>query len=98
MAKEPRNLNNKVVAITGGARGIGKATAAALVREGARVAIGDVDSELAQKTAAELGEKVSAYDLDVTSRPSFASFLDAVERDVGPVDVLINNAGIMPRP
>jgi NAD(P)-dependent dehydrogenase (short-subunit alcohol dehydrogenase family) len=96
MAKEPKSLNGKVVAITGGARGIGKATAQALVRQGARVAIGDLDVELARQTASELGDSVRAYELDVTSRPSFASFLDAVESDVGPLDVLINNAGIMP--
>jgi NADP-dependent 3-hydroxy acid dehydrogenase YdfG len=95
MAKEPKSLNGQVVAITGGARGIGKATAAALVSEGARVAIGDLDADLAERTAAELGDSVRAYELDVTSRPSFAAFLDAVERDLGPLDVLVNNAGIM---
>ncbi|MEA2449230.1 MAG: hypothetical protein QOG63_1162 [Thermoleophilaceae bacterium] len=96
MAKQAKSLDGRVVAITGGARGIGKATAAALVREGARVAIGDVDVALAQQTAQELGDRVRAYELDVTSRPSFAAFLDATERDLGPLDVLINNAGIMP--
>src|SRR5918998_2823501 len=96
MAREPKSLNGKVVAITGGARGIGKATAAALVRTGAHVAIGDVDAEVAERTASELGGSVRAYELDVTSRPSFASFLDSVERDLGPLDVLVNNAGIMP--
>lgn len=96
MAKQPKSLNGKVVAITGGARGIGKATAQALVREGARVGIGDLDVELARRTAEELGPDVRAYELDVTSRPSFAAFLDSVERDLGPLDVMINNAGIMP--
>jgi NADP-dependent 3-hydroxy acid dehydrogenase YdfG len=96
MAKQVKSLNGRVVAITGAARGIGKATAAALVREGAKVGIGDVDTELAEKTAAELGANVRAYDLDVTSRPSVKAFLDAVERDLGPLDVMINNAGIMP--
>jgi NADP-dependent 3-hydroxy acid dehydrogenase YdfG len=96
MAKEPKSLNGKVVAITGGARGIGKSTAAALTCAGARVAIGDLDAELAERTAEELGDSVRAYELDVTSRPSFARFLDAVERDLGPLDVLVNNAGIMP--
>jgi NAD(P)-dependent dehydrogenase (short-subunit alcohol dehydrogenase family) len=84
------------VAITGGARGIGKATAQALVREGARVGIGDLDFELAERTAAELGPDARAYELDVTSRPSVAAFLDAVERDLGPLDVMVNNAGVMP--
>jgi NAD(P)-dependent dehydrogenase (short-subunit alcohol dehydrogenase family) len=96
MAKQPKSLNGKVVAITGGARGIGKATAQALVRQGARVGIGDLDVQLAKQTASELGENVRAYELDVTSRPSFAAFLDSVESDLGPLDVLINNAGIMP--
>jgi NAD(P)-dependent dehydrogenase (short-subunit alcohol dehydrogenase family) len=96
MAQQSRTLAGRVVAISGAARGIGRATAAALVREGARVAIGDIDVELARSTAQELGEGVRAYELDVTSRPSFASFLDQVEGDLGPLDVLVNNAGIMP--
>ena len=68
MAAEPRALAGKVIAITGGARGIGKATAAALVRRGARVAIGDLDRELAEQTAAELGGDTLALELDVTRR------------------------------
>jgi NAD(P)-dependent dehydrogenase (short-subunit alcohol dehydrogenase family) len=96
MAKQPKSLNGKVVAITGGARGIGKATAQALVRQGAKVAIGDLDVDLAKQTAEELGSGTRAYQLDVTSRPSFAAFLDSVESDIGPLDVLVNNAGIMP--
>ena len=60
MAKQRRSLNGKVVAITGGARGIGKATAAALVRRGCRVAIGDLDLALAEETAGSLGGGVVA--------------------------------------
>ncbi len=96
MAKERRSLNGKVVAITGGARGIGKATATALVRKGCRIAIGDLDLELAEQTATELGGGTVALALDVTDRSSFAAFLDEAERQLGPVDVVINNAGIMP--
>jgi NAD(P)-dependent dehydrogenase (short-subunit alcohol dehydrogenase family) len=96
MAKAPVSLSGKVVAITGGARGIGKATATELVRGGATVAIGDLDLELARATATELGPSVHAYELDVTDRESVGAFLDSVERDLGPLDVLINNAGIMP--
>ena len=77
MAKERRSLGGKVVAITGGARGIGRATATALVRKGCRVAIGDLDLELAEKTAAELGGGTVALPLDVTDRDSFATFLEA---------------------
>ncbi|HEU4706715.1 MAG TPA: SDR family oxidoreductase [Solirubrobacterales bacterium] len=96
MAKERRSPSGKVVAITGGARGIGKATAKALVGKGCRVAIGDLDLELAEKTAAELGGGTVALQLDVTDRSSFQRFLDEAERQLGPVDVLINNAGLMP--
>jgi NAD(P)-dependent dehydrogenase (short-subunit alcohol dehydrogenase family) len=96
MAKERRSLNGKVVAITGGARGIGKATATALARKGCRIAIGDLDLELAEEAAAGLGGGTVAVALDVTDRASFASFLDETERQLGPVDVVVNNAGIMP--
>jgi len=95
MAKQQRSLNGRVVAITGGARGIGKATAAALVRKGCRVAIGDLDRELAEKAAAELGGGTIAVTLDVADRDSFAAFLDEAERQLGPLDALVNNAGIM---
>ena len=96
MAKQPRLLGGQVVAITGGARGIGEATARAIARKGAKVAIGDLDVELAQKTAASLGGEAIALELDVTRRDSFASFISQVEERLGPVDVLVNNAGIMP--
>jgi short-subunit dehydrogenase len=96
MAKERQSLSGKVVAITGGARGIGKATATALVRKGCRVAIGDLDLALAEETAGELGGGTVALELDVTNRGSFAAFLDAAERELGPLDVVVNNAGIMP--
>jgi NAD(P)-dependent dehydrogenase (short-subunit alcohol dehydrogenase family) len=95
MPKQPRSLTGKVVAITGGARGIGRATAAALVRKGAQVAIGDLDADLAERTAAELGGGAIAIALDVTNRDSFERFLDETERRLGPLDVLVNNAGIM---
>jgi len=96
MAKERRSLSGKVVAITGGARGIGKATATALVRKGCRVAIGDLDRALAEQTAAELGGGTIAAALDVTDRASFSAFLDEAEGQLGPLDVVVNNAGIMP--
>lgn len=94
--KERRSLGGKVVAITGGAQGIGKSTATALVRKGCRVALGDLDLALAEETAAGLGGGTIALPLDVTDRASFAAFLDAAERELGPVDVVVNNAGIMP--
>jgi NADP-dependent 3-hydroxy acid dehydrogenase YdfG len=96
MGGQARSLQGKVVAITGGARGIGKATAAALVGRGAKVAIGDLDRELAEATASELGGETLALELDVTRRDSFEGFLDQVEERLGSLDVLVNNAGIMP--
>jgi NAD(P)-dependent dehydrogenase (short-subunit alcohol dehydrogenase family) len=96
MAKQPRILAGQTVAITGGARGIGRATAQALLRQGARVALGDVDLLAVQQTAAELSESAVGLPLDVTARASFAEFLDTAEAQLGPIDVLINNAGIMP--
>jgi NADP-dependent 3-hydroxy acid dehydrogenase YdfG len=96
MAKHPRPIAGRVVAITGAARGIGRATAAALAREGATVAIGDLDAELAKQTAEEIGSRAAAFALDVTDRGSFERYLASVEEHLGPVDVLVNNAGIMP--
>jgi len=87
-------LTGKVVVITGGGQGIGAATAAALSRLGARVIIGDLDQVRAEKTAGELG--AAALPLDVTDIGGFTAFLDEVERRFGRIDVLINNAGIMP--
>jgi NAD(P)-dependent dehydrogenase (short-subunit alcohol dehydrogenase family) len=96
MAKAPRPLAGKVAAITGGARGIGRATASALVARGVRVAIGDIDASLAEQSAAALGSGAVGLPLDVTDRESFNAFLDEVERRLGPLDILVNNAGIMP--
>jgi len=95
MAKESRILTGQVAAITGGARGIGRAMAEAFVRQGMRVAIGDVDVETAQQTAAEIGAGTIALPLDVTTRASVEGFADAVEEQLGPIDVFVNNAGIM---
>jgi NAD(P)-dependent dehydrogenase (short-subunit alcohol dehydrogenase family) len=91
-----RTIKGQVVAITGAARGIGLATAAELHSRGARVAIGDIDGEEAARAASRLGDEVLAAALDVADPSSFKAFLELVERELGPVDVLINNAGIMP--
>jgi NAD(P)-dependent dehydrogenase (short-subunit alcohol dehydrogenase family) len=87
-------LHELHVAITGGARGIGAATGERLRRDGARVTLGDLDVTAAEATAARLG--AVGLGLDVTRRESFTAFLDAAEAAQGPLDVLINNAGIMP--
>jgi len=95
MAKQPRILAGQTAAVTGAARGIGRATAEAFLRQGMKVAIGDVDLDAARQTASELGASTVALALDVTDRASFSAFLDGVEEQLGPLDVLVNNAGIM---
>jgi short-subunit dehydrogenase len=86
------SLEDAVVVVTGGAQGIGRATAARLARLGARVWIGDVDEEGVVRTADELG--VRGARLDVTDAACFGAFLDRVQTD-GPIDMLVNNAGVM---
>lgn len=85
------DLHDAVVCVTGGARGIGKATAAELVRRGARVWIGDVDIAEADRTAAEIG--CHACYLDVTDADSMLSYLVTASA-AGPPAMLVNNAGI----
>ncbi|EGD53590.1 SDR family oxidoreductase [Gordonia neofelifaecis] len=94
LARIRAGVTGRVVAVTGGARGIGFEIATQLLDAGARVAIGDIDVDAVGKAAADLG--IEGIELDVTSRESFDAFLDTVAERVGPVDVLVNNAGIMP--
>lgn len=93
------DLSGLSIIVTGGARGIGRATVERLARAGAVVAIGDRDAELATTTAAEVsqqtGARVVSAALDVGDPASWTAFLAAVA-EIGPVDVLVNNAGIMP--
>src|SRR4051794_20627471 len=96
MARPPRDLTDKVVVITGAARGIGAATARAVAREGTKLALGDLDGDLAEAVAKEVAGQAIGRKLDVTDHAGFAAFLDEVETELGPIDVLINNAGIMP--
>jgi NADP-dependent 3-hydroxy acid dehydrogenase YdfG len=95
MAKQPKVLTGQVAAITGAARGIGKATAEAFIRQGMKVAIGDLDLAEAQKAADQLGAGTIALELNVTDKGSIERFLDETEKQLGPLDVLVNNAGIM---
>ncbi len=94
-AREPIPLPGRVVAITGAARGIGRATAAALAARGARVALGDLDLDAAQAAAASIGAGAVGLGLDVRERASFTAFLHSAEEALGTVDVLVNNAGVM---
>lgn len=94
--KASRLTGSPVVAVTGAGRGIGKATARALLASGARVAIGDIDEPAARSAAAELANGTVATKVDVSSPESVAAFLEFTEGELGPLGVLINNAGIMP--
>lgn len=87
-------LNGKVVAITGGAGGIGRATAQVLARGGASVVIGDLDGSAAAELAATI-PGASGEGVDVTDPGSMAAFLDAAETAHGPVDILVLSAGVM---
>jgi NADP-dependent 3-hydroxy acid dehydrogenase YdfG len=90
------NINGKTIAITGAARGIGHATAKALLARGARVVIGDRDVSALESAVAGLGDRVAGHPLDVTNRESFSNFLSKARGESGRIDVLVNNAGVMP--
>jgi NAD(P)-dependent dehydrogenase (short-subunit alcohol dehydrogenase family) len=97
MSKALIPISGRTVAITGAARGLGLATARELAARGARIAIGDLDGDLASVEAAALpGPGPHAgYALDVTDPESFEKFLTQAA-ELGELDVLVNNAGIMP--
>jgi len=95
MSGEEKSVAGSVVAITGGCGGIGRATAQSLAARGARVAVGDLDGEEAARVAADLGPGHFGGQVDVTDTASFEAFLDGAEAELGPLDVLVNNAGVM---
>lgn len=88
-------LKDKVTLITGGAAGIGKATAIRFAEEGAAVVICDVDRQSGENTLKELGPDAAFYRVDVTDRGSVDSWVDRVLEKYGRIDVLVNNAGIV---
>jgi len=89
-----KRLEGKSALITGAARGIGKAFAEAYVREGATVAIADINVDGAEATAKEIGDKAYAVHLDVTRQDSIDAAIKAVEDKTGGLDILINNAAL----
>ncbi len=88
-------ISGKVALVTGGARSLGKADAQVLAAEGCRVAIADLNGEGAEETAAEIGGAARGYACDITDRAQVAAVVARVERDLGPVDICVNNAGLI---
>lgn len=89
-----QRLAGKSALITGAARGIGKGFAEAYVREGARVAIADINLEAAERTAAGIGDAAYAVELDVTRQDSIDRAIETVVARAGKLDILINNAAL----
>lgn len=87
-------LAGKSALVTGAARGIGRAFAEAYVREGATVAIADIDLERASETARQIGDAAYALQLDVTRQTSIDEAVKAAEEHAGGIDILVNNAAL----
>lgn len=89
-----KRLEGKSALITGSARGIGRAFAEAYLREGATVAIADIDLERAKTTASELGDQAYAVEMDVTDQGSIDAAIAGVIAKTGKLDILVNNAAL----
>ncbi len=88
----------RVALVTGGARSLGRQDCLTLAAEGCRVIVLDLNGEGARETAAEItgaGGTASGYEVDITNRPQLADVLATAQREVGPVDICVNNAGII---
>jgi short-subunit dehydrogenase len=90
-----RRLEGKRVLVTGGARGIGRAIAVSLAAEGAEILLADLEESLLPQAAEEVGGKVSAYPLDVTEQRSIEILRQRIKSDGGPIDILVNSAGVV---
>ncbi|MCG2666390.1 SDR family NAD(P)-dependent oxidoreductase [Bradyrhizobium sp. GCM10023182] len=88
------DLNDRVAVVTGGAQGFGRAITERFVASGARVAIWDFDSGLAEKTAKDIGDNVRTFKVDVTDTAGVGQARDATLAAFGKIDILVNNAGI----
>ena len=94
MGKNNIDLNGRTAVVTGGAQGFGRAITERFVASGAKVAIWDFDQALAEKTAKEIGNAVSAFKVDVSDFAAVEATRDATLKVFGKIDILVNNAGI----
>jgi 2-dehydro-3-deoxy-L-rhamnonate dehydrogenase (NAD+) len=94
MGKNKIDLNGRIAVVTGGAQGFGRAITERFVESGAKVAIWDFDQPLAEKTAKEIGNAVSAFEVDVSDLAAVEATRDATLKAFGKIDILVNNAGI----
>jgi len=94
MGKNNIDLNGRTAVVTGGAQGFGRAITERFVASGAKVAIWDFDQALAEKTAKEIGNAVSAFKVDVSDLAAVEATRDATLKAFGKIDILVNNAGI----
>ena len=88
-------LEGRLVLITGGARGIGRCCAQALIASGARVILADIDASEAKNTASALGPRAVGFGLDVSDTVAFKQCAETIINEMGPINILINNAGVM---
>ncbi|TEA08569.1 SDR family NAD(P)-dependent oxidoreductase [Mycobacteroides salmoniphilum] len=89
-------MESAIALVTGGARGIGLSIAQRLAREGVRVVIADLDGEAAARAAREIGSGAQGFALDVAEFDEYLRVVTEVEETLGPIDIVVNNAGIMP--
>lgn len=97
MRRRSNSISGRVAIVTGAARGIGRATASALLEQGCTVVVADRDQVAAQGAVRELASLGAVHNmpLDVTDGAAFEALVQRVEDELGPVDVLVNNAGVM---
>jgi NAD(P)-dependent dehydrogenase (short-subunit alcohol dehydrogenase family) len=89
-------IESAIALVTGGARGIGLSIAQRLAREGAQVMIADLDGEAAARAARDIGSGAQGFALDVTDSDEYLRVVAEIEESFGPIDIVVNNAGIMP--
>ena len=87
-------LMGKIAIVTGAASGFGAGIAQKFIAEGAQVMLADLNGEGAQALAAELGDAAAAYQLNVADRRQVMALAATVEAQFGPVDIIVNNAGV----